>query len=134
MGGAKCIHTPTEKGNKMTDVAGLLGRSRIDTNEFEPYAIDDHEHGEIHFVRNDDRGGSPYMAVVWRLTDRHLPYQSEYDFASDETIVILEGEAELAFVEGETLDLRAGDMIAVAAGARAHWTIGKPFRKLVVVS
>ncbi len=118
----------------MTHVAGLIGKSRIDTTEFEPYAIDGREHGEIHYVRNDDRAGTPYMAVVWRLTDQHLPYSSPYDFVFDETITVLEGEAEVTFEGGDRLNLKAGDVIAVAAGAKAQWRIDKPFRKLVVVS
>lgn len=111
---------------------GVLGRSNVNTTDYEPLEIHGQPHGEVHWVRNEELERGPYRAAIWRLTDDHLPYESPYEFRCDETVCILEGEVEITFADGETLLLAEGDVISVARGTRSQWKITKPFKKLVV--
>jgi uncharacterized cupin superfamily protein len=117
----------------MEKTIGLLGRARVDTDEFEPYFVGDEQHGEIHFVRNDVLENGPYVSAIWRLTEEHLPYSGPYEFVFDETIHIVEGEADLTFPDGETVHVTTGDVFSVAAGTSTTWHVTEPFRKLVIV-
>ena len=55
--------------------------------------------------------------VVWRLPKR-------------ETLIVLEGGARIEIADGPMLELRAGDIASLPAGARTTWHLSLPFKEL----
>ncbi|WP_159699000.1 cupin domain-containing protein [Arthrobacter sp. 18067] len=110
----------------------IAGTGRLDTSDFTPMTIDGESHGEVHFFRDDNAHQRLNRVAVWRLTAEQVPYESPYDFRSDETILILEGELEMTFEDGTVQVLRTGDVVSVLAGTRTTWRINSPFKKFVV--
>lgn len=121
--------TTTENPGADTAIAGT---GHLDTSEFTPMTIDGEAHGEVHFFRDDSAHSRLNRVAVWRLTADQVPYESPYDFRSDETILIVEGELEMTFEDGSIRVLRTGDVISILAGTRTTWRINSPFKKFVV--
>ncbi len=116
----------------MTETPRVLGRSRIDVTDFVPMTIDGERHGNVHFVRDDTRNDRVNRVAVWELTADQVPYEAPYDFRSEETILIVEGELHITFADGSSTTLRTGDIVSVAAGTKSTWRINEPFKKFVV--
>src|SRR5215469_15415981 len=51
-----------------------------------------------------------------------------------ETIVILEGAARIQIDDGPVLELAAGDIASLPAGARTTWHLTTPFREFWVIT
>jgi uncharacterized cupin superfamily protein len=47
----------------------------------------------------------------------------------DETITLLEGRATVTFPDGDTFEVKAGDMGFIPAGTRAKWEVHETVRK-----
>ena len=96
--------------------------------DFEPFAPEGVETGQIYWVRRHDAGGD-LAAAVWRAE----PCTFDYFFDSDEVCYVLDGEASVALLdERTTVALRPGDIAYFKSGTRAIWTVTTPFRKFVV--
>ena len=50
-----------------------------------------------------------------------------------ETLMVLEGEARIELADGPTLELRAGDVASLPAGAVTTWHLKPPFREFWVL-
>jgi len=53
-----------------------------------------------------------------------------HDVESDELFVVLSGHGVVEFDDGETIHLRPGVMVRLAAGERTRWIIHEALRKL----
>jgi uncharacterized cupin superfamily protein len=63
---------------------------------------------------------------VWEMTPGVMS-----DVESDEVFVVLSGSATVEFAgEDETLHIRAGDVVCLAAGARTVWSVTETLRKV----
>jgi hypothetical protein len=62
---------------------------------------------------------------VWEMTPGVMR-----DVEADEVFVVLSGSATVEFADGaETLHLRAGDVVRLAAGTRTVWSVSETLRK-----
>lgn len=63
---------------------------------------------------------------IWEMTEGTMT-----DVETDEVFVVLSGRATVEFDDGtEPLDLRACDVVRLAAGARTTWTVTERLRKV----
>jgi uncharacterized cupin superfamily protein len=56
------------------------------------------------------------------------------DLPGRETLLILEGAARIEIEEGPVLELTAGDIASLPAGARTTWHLTTPFREFWVIT
>jgi uncharacterized cupin superfamily protein len=99
--------------------------SSLSANTWEP---DLEVGGEMHVLCSShgaesglSRFTEPTDPVRWTLPGR-------------ETILILEGAARIEIEDGPVLDLRAGDIASLPAGARTTWHLTTPFKEFWVIS
>jgi uncharacterized protein len=65
---------------------------------------------------------------VWEMTPGVMS-----DVESDEVFVVLSGSATVEFADGgETMQLGAGDVVRLSAGARTVWSVTETLRKIYV--
>nr|WP_163797058.1 cupin domain-containing protein [Mycolicibacterium sediminis] len=65
---------------------------------------------------------------VWEMTPGTMS-----DVEAEEVFVVLSGSATVAFADDSpSLDLRAGDVVRLATGARTVWTVTETLRKVYV--
>jgi len=57
----------------------------------------------------------------------------EWTLPARETLMILEGGAWIEIADGPTLELRAGDIASLPAGARTTWHLSLPFKQFWVI-
>lgn len=63
---------------------------------------------------------------VWEMTPGTMT-----DVEADEVFVVLAGAATVEFADGTpSLQLRPGDVVRLAAGARTTWTVTETLRKI----
>lgn len=63
---------------------------------------------------------------VWEMTPGVMS-----DIEADEVFVVLSGSATVEFADGtDTLTLRTGDVVRLAAGAETVWTVTETLRKV----
>jgi uncharacterized protein len=66
---------------------------------------------------------------VWEMTPGVMT-----DVESDEVFVVLSGAATVEFADGEpALQLAAGDVVRLTAGAETVWTVTETLRKVYLV-
>ena len=71
--------------------------------------------------------GSPVEVGVWEHTTG-----TSTDVEVEEVFVVLSGRATVEVEEGPVLELRAGSIGVLAAGARTTWTVHETLRKVYV--
>jgi uncharacterized cupin superfamily protein len=54
-------------------------------------------------------------------------------FLEREILLVVEGTARIEIKDGPALDLRAGDMATLPAGAETIWHVGVPFKEFWVL-
>jgi uncharacterized cupin superfamily protein len=91
-------------------------------------APDDWEHdpevgGEMHILCAE----SGIEAGLSRFIDATEPVQ--WTIPERETLLVLEGEARIEIAGGATLELRAGDIASLPAGAQTTWHLTTPFKE-----
>lgn len=63
---------------------------------------------------------------VWEMTTGSMR-----DIEADELFVVLAGSARVDFADGSPpLELSAGDVVRLGAGAHTEWTVHQPLRKV----
>ena len=66
---------------------------------------------------------------VWEMTPGVMS-----DVETDEVFVVLSGSATVEFVDGgQTVHLRAGDVVRLATGTKTVWTVSETLRKVYLV-
>ena len=71
--------------------------------------------------------GSPVEVGVWEHTTG-----TSTDVEVEEVFVVLSGRATVEVEDGSVLELRAGSIGVLAAGARTTWIVHEPLRKVYV--
>lgn len=100
--------------------------SNTSTEEFEP---DPEVNGEVHVlcsVPGTEAGMSRFRGEPW--TEPVV-----YTTPARETLLVLEGEAQIEIADGPTLDLKPGDMASIPAGAVTTWRVTPPFKEFWVL-
>jgi uncharacterized cupin superfamily protein len=109
-----------------TQVADGVWVSSTDAEDFAP---DPEVGGTTHLLREDDR----LQAGLWRAPgDTEGP--QPFEFPHDETILVLEGEVEIAIEGGPTLHLSPGSIASFRKGVRSTWRPGPGFKEFWVYS
>jgi uncharacterized cupin superfamily protein len=101
--------------------------------DYEPFIVNGQHTGDVHWLR--DEGNDGVQTGIWRVQPGQPPAGelSEFVFHRDETIHVLEGRVEIE-VDGERLDLRAGDVASFRRGAQTRWRVHAPFREFFIYS
>jgi uncharacterized cupin superfamily protein len=77
-------------------------------------------------ARSRDRTSTTF---AWECT----PGEFTWDYAQDETLVVLTGEAFVTNEAGEECRLRPGDMAFFPAGSSSRWRVTERIKKIAVV-
>jgi uncharacterized cupin superfamily protein len=108
------------------DFGGGVFVSRVTTEDFAP---DPDVPGTEQHVLYASAGPS---AGLSRVTDEGDPIT--WTLPQREFLFVLEGAAQIRIADGPTLDLRAGDMATLPAGAETTWHVSVPFREFWVLA
>jgi uncharacterized cupin superfamily protein len=99
--------------------------SSVAASTFEP---DPEVGGEMHVLCSSDGVESGLS----RFTDATGPVS--WTLPGRETILILEGAARIEIGDGPVLELTAGDIASLPAGAQTTWHLTTPFREFWVIT
>jgi uncharacterized cupin superfamily protein len=99
--------------------------SSVSANTWEP---DLEVGGEMHVLCS----GHGAESGLSRFTEPTDPVR--WTLPGRETILVLEGAARIEIEDGPVLDLRAGDIASLPAGARTTWHLTTPFKEFWVIS
>ncbi len=110
-------------------------RSRVDApSDFEDFPIDGVVAGElkgrVHWLRQEGVGEGMLLTGIFTGEPSTFPYQ----YAGDETFHVIEGSVTIQMENGESVDLKPGDIASFPKGAKSTWVIHEPFRKFFVIS
>jgi uncharacterized cupin superfamily protein len=83
--------------------------------------------GEMHLLYHQ----SGIEAGLSRFRDATEPV--EWTIPDRETLLVLEGEARIEIAGGPTLELRAGDIASLPAGAQTTWHLTTPFKEFWMI-
>lgn len=98
--------------------------SNVATDEWE---YDPEVGGEAHLLCS----GLDVEAGLWRFMDATDPIK--WTVPVRETLMVLEGEARIEIAGGPALQLRAGDIASLPAGAKTTWHLITPFKKFSTI-
>jgi uncharacterized cupin superfamily protein len=107
------------------DFGGGVFMSRVTTEDFAP---DPDVAGTEQHVLYASDGSSAGMS---RVTTEGAPIT--WTLPQREFLLVLEGTAQIKITDGPTLDLRAGDMATLPAGAETTWRVSVPFKEFWVL-
>jgi uncharacterized protein len=106
-------------------------RTSVGAAAWEPCITSDGRRiGEAEWLRRRGEGAWSHTAMLWRCE----PMSFEYNFAGDESFLVISGVVRVALKDGETIELRTGDVASFRKGTRSVWTIVEPLEKFTVVS
>lgn len=109
----------------MADLGGGVYVSRVDSDDFAP---DDAVGGHTHLLTT----GGDEIAGLWK-PEPGQTYEGHV-LPARETIVVLSGTVRIAIQDGPTLELAAGDIASMPAGAVTTWHPSPDFREVWVYS
>jgi uncharacterized cupin superfamily protein len=102
-------------------------------SDWEPFAPDEIIEGDpqakAHILRDTEGPGAHVIAGVFMSQ----PSVAKYVFAMNETVHVLEGEAEIE-IDGETITLGPGSVASFAKGATSIWRVKSPIKDVFVLS
>lgn len=104
--------------------------SNISTQSFEPFISAGQPFGEVHWLRTECGGEGQLYAGLWK----HGRAQFDYVFPGDETFEVLEGRVRITITDGNTVELKPGDIVSFAKGQASSWEILEPLKKFFVIS
>lgn len=85
--------------------------------------------GTAQWLRRRPDGWS-HTVLLWRCE----PTSFEYVFPGDESFIVLSGCVRIDLEDGESTELRAGDVASFPEKTRSVWTISEPIVKFTVHS
>lgn len=108
-----------------TDFGGGVFVSSLATEDFAPDPDVPGTEQHVLYADGDLSAGMSRVAIegdplIWTLPQREI-------------LLVLEGTARIEIKDGPTLDLRAGDMATLPAGAETIWHVGVPFKEFWVL-
>lgn len=86
--------------------------------------------GVVNWLRRDDQ----IQAGFWSCTPEEQPDIHEAEFASNETVFIIEGNLEVEIVGGIVHRLGPGDSASFAKGTVGRWKVLTPVKEFFVYS
>jgi uncharacterized cupin superfamily protein len=110
--------------------------ANLDSEEFEPYIENGETLGEVKWIRQEfDSAGAPRLLVgIMRIQEGAAPDAFEYDWVTDETIQILEGQLIVEVRDGDTITMRPGDVASFPKGATAVFRPTAPYKQFFVMT
>jgi uncharacterized cupin superfamily protein len=99
--------------------------SRSSAEEWEP---DPEVGGEMHVLCD----GYGIQSGLSRFTEATQPVR--WTLPGRETLLVLEGTARIEIDDGPVLELTAGDIASLPAGARTTWYLTTPFKEFWVIT
>ena len=109
----------------MADLGGGVFVSRVDSDDFAP----DADVGGYTMLLTT---GGDEVAGMWKPETGHT--YAGHVLPARETIVVVSGTVRIDVDAGPTLDLRAGDIASMPAGAVTTWYPSPDFREVWVYS
>jgi uncharacterized cupin superfamily protein len=107
-------------------------KATVDPGDWEPFhaeVVDGSPDGKVHWLWRPDAGHSQFGGVYVST-----PGTIRFTLGGDESVHVLEGEVHIEFDDGQTLDLRAGDVASFPGGSTLTWTMTTPFKEFFTVS
>jgi uncharacterized cupin superfamily protein len=118
-------------------VTSLAFTSTVDV-DLQPRAADEiglvDVTGDANLMVHELRSTNGAEGSVWAAVVTVDPCSFSYDFAGDETLHVLEGEATVVVDGSLSVELSAGVIASFRRGTRSHWTIHSHFREFAVVT
>jgi uncharacterized cupin superfamily protein len=110
----------------------IVRRSRVGAEAWVPCVTSDGRTiGEAEWLRRRTDPGWSHTAMLWRCDPMTFPY----NFAGDESFVVLSGIVRITLLDEETtIELRTGDVASFPKGTRSTWTVVESIEKFTVVS
>jgi quercetin dioxygenase-like cupin family protein len=102
--------------------------SSADTDDWE---FDPEVGGDLHVLCTD----VGVEAGMSRFTDESATGPITYTPPQRETLIVLDGRADVEIVGGPTIELRPGSLASIPAGAETKWRIlERPFKEFWVIA
>jgi uncharacterized cupin superfamily protein len=108
----------------------LAYQSSTVAETYEPFMVDGKQIGEVHWLRDTAGGDGVLLTGLWRAE----PGSFDYAFETDETFLLLEGAVSIDLEDGETVELKKGDLVSFVAGSKATWHVRSASKKFFVCS
>ena len=105
-------------------------KSSASTDSYEAFMIGDKQAGEVHWLTTTNSSGETTYSGLWRCE----PMTFEYEFPGDEIFHILQGQLLVEILNGDSIELNAGDIVSFNKGIKSTWTIKNSFKKFFVIS
>ena len=106
-------------------------RTNIDAAAWQPCITSDGRTiGEAEWLRRRTEEAWSHTSMLWRCD----PMTFDYNFPGDESFLVVSGRVRIALKDGETIELRSGDVASFRKGTPSVWTIVEPIVKFTVVS
>ena len=108
-----------------TDFGGGVFVSSLTTEDFAPDPDVPGTEQHVLYADGDLSAGMSRVVIegdplIWTLPQREI-------------LLVVEGTARIEIKDGPTLDLRAGDMATLPAGAETIWHVSVPFKEFWVL-
>ncbi len=108
----------------------IYTKSSLSTETYEPFIAGDTQAGEVHLLTTENSSGAPTYSGFWRCE----PMTFDYEFPGDEVFHIIEGTLFIKIEGGESVTVKAGDIISFNKGVKSTWTVQSSFKKFFVIS
>jgi uncharacterized cupin superfamily protein len=95
-----------------------------------PDVIDGKPEGKVHWLRTSTEGDGQLLTGMFTAQ----PSKVNYEFVGDESLHLMEGRVTVEMSDGETVEMKAGDVASFPKGAKSVWTIHEPMKKFFVIS
>lgn len=113
----------------MNNKVGYI-KSSLSTNTYEPFMVGDKQAGEVHWLTQTNSSGQPTYSGLWRCE----PMTFEYEFPGDEIFQVLQGSLLIKISDGDSVNLKEGDIVSFDKGMKSIWTIQSSSKKFFVIS
>jgi uncharacterized cupin superfamily protein len=100
----------------------------VSTSSAEAWESDPEVGGELHVLCD----GDGVQSGLSRFTEVTEPVT--WTLPGRETLLVLEGAARIEIEDGPVLELTAGDIASLPAGARTTWHLTTPFKEFWVIT
>ncbi len=108
----------------------VFNKSTLSTDNYEAFMVSDKQVGEVHWLTTENSNGAPTYSGLWRCE----PMTFDYEFPGDEIFHVIQGSLLIELEGGESVSVKAGDIISFNKGVKSTWTIQSSFKKFFVIS
>ena len=108
----------------------VFNKSTLSTDNYEAFMVSDKQVGEVHWLTTENSNGAPTYSGLWRCE----PMTFDYEFPGDEIFHVIQGSLLIELEGGESVSVKAGEIISFNKGVKSTWTIQSSFKKFFVIS